>query len=252
MENFSDGLATGLAMNNNGNGNGNCNNGWGDGSFLWWIIVIALVFGWGNGNGFGGNGGAGMQGYLTRSDLCQDMNFNNLESAVRGISQGICDSTYALNNTITSGNAALQSTLCQGFNGILQGITTNGYESRLATQGISAQLANCCCDLQASIKDVACQSASNTAAIIQSGNMNTQRILDYLCNEKIDALRTENLQLTNQLSQQAQTTNIINAIRPYPTASFIVPNPVTGAYYGYGYSNCGCGCNTGCGCGNSL
>ncbi len=193
-----------------------------------------------------------MQGALTRGDLCQDMNFNNLENAVRGISQGICDSTYALNNTITSGNAALQSTLCQGFFGVQQGITTNGYESRLATQGLSSQLAQCCCTLEGDIKDVACQSASNTAAIIQAGNMNTQRVLDYLCNEKIDALRTENLQLTNQLSQQAQTTNIINAIRPYPTASFIVPNPVTGAYYGYGYSNCGCGCNTGCGCGSSL
>lgn len=250
MEGYSDGLATGMALRDS---NGNNNNGWGNGGweFLWIILLFALWGGngWGNGN----NGGAGMQGYLTRSDLCQDMNFNNLENAVRGISQGICDSTYALNNTITSGNAALQSTLCQGFYGVQSGLQAQGYESRLATQGLSAQLAQCCCAVQGDIKDVACQSASNTAAIIQSGNMNTQRILDYLCNEKIDALRTENLQLTNQLSQQAQTRTLIDTLLPVARPAYITCSPYASAFgYPYGYANSGCGCNTGCGCGSSL
>ena len=229
------------------------NSGWGGDGGAWWIIILFLfVFcGWGdNGNGlFGGRGGGGanspaLQGILTRGDLCQDMNFNNLESAVRGIQNGLCDGFYAQNTNLLTGFSNVNQTLCQGFNGINQNIVTQGYESRLATQGLSSQLASCCCDIERGLDALSCQSATNTANIIQAGNNNTQRILDYLCNEKIEALRAENVQLQNTISQQAQSNYIINQIRPFPSASYVVPNPFTGSY---GYGNCGC--NSGCGCG---
>lgn len=89
--------------NNNRNGDGM----WGD----WiWIIVLFLFAGGGWGNGFGGNGanGAGLQGLATRADINEGFALNGIENGIRGIQQGICDSTYALNNTITS-----------GFNGVM-------------------------------------------------------------------------------------------------------------------------------------
>lgn len=97
-------FATGYALgSDSGNGN-NCGFLNGDG---WWaIILFAMIFGWGNG-GYGGFGGginsAAGQGALTRADLCSEFNFNDLHNAVRGVQHGICDSTYALNNTITGG-----------------------------------------------------------------------------------------------------------------------------------------------------
>lgn len=96
--------------NNNRNGDGM----WGD----WiWIIVLFLFAGGGWGNGFGGNGvnGAGLQGLATRADINEGFALNGIENGIRGIQQGICDSTYALNNTITS-----------GFNGVDRSLMPDG------------------------------------------------------------------------------------------------------------------------------
>lgn len=137
-----------VAVLSGNTGNGNNNNGWGDNG-AWWIILF-LIFGWGRngfGNGgFGSNGGV-TDGYVLASDFAQ------VDRKLDTISNGICDSTFALNNTITNGFAATQQTLCQGFSGINNAITTNGYETRLGVQNLSSQLANCCCDLKAQIAD---------------------------------------------------------------------------------------------------
>lgn len=220
-----------------GNGSNSGMGAWG-GEWLWAIILLALLWG---GNGAWGNGGAN-SGALTRADLCEEMGFNDVSNGIRGISNGICDSTFALNNTITNGFFGVQNALAQGFYGINSGIQAQGYESRLATQTLGSQLASCCCDVRADIQALACQSATETGAIISAGQANTQRIIDYLCNEKIEALRAENTLLTSQLSQNSQTNTIINALRPTPVPAFPASN-----LYGYYGQNGGCGCGTGYG-----
>lgn len=222
-------------------GSGTCNNnGFGNG----WegLIGLALVAGlFDGGFGFGGRGGN--NGALTRGDLCQDMNFSDLESAVRGVSQGICDSTFALNNTITNGFANVQSSLCQGFYATQTGIMQNGYETRNAINGVSAQLASCCCDLGRQIEQTNCN-------ITNAINGSTQQILGFLTQEKISSLQAENAALTSQLSQNAQTQTLINTLRPCPTPAYITCSPFESVYgfggYGRQGNNCGCGC--GCGC----
>ena len=119
-------------------GNGRNNNGWGNDYA--WIIILFLIFGYGRngfGGGFGGNSGGVTDGYVLASDFAQ------IDRKLDTLSNGICDSTFALNNTMTNGFAATQQTLCQGFSGINQAITTNGYETRLGTQALASQLANC-------------------------------------------------------------------------------------------------------------
>ena len=85
---------------------GNNNNGFGDNSA--WLIILFLIFGWGR-NGYGnyGNGGGVADGYVLASDFAQ------IDRKLDTISNGICDSTFALNNTMTNGFAAAQQTLCQ-------------------------------------------------------------------------------------------------------------------------------------------
>ena len=98
-------FATGYALGSDSNG-GNCNNGgfWG-GDGWWAIIIFAMIFGWGRG-GFGGFGGGGastdpgLQGLATRADVNEAIAFNGVERGISAIQQGICDSTFALNNTI--------------------------------------------------------------------------------------------------------------------------------------------------------
>lgn len=110
-------VADAIALRDDGrNNNGN---GWGDGNG-YWIFFLFFLLAWGNGGwgGFGNGGGAGMQGALTRADLCADMNFQSLENAVRGVQQGICDGFYAQNTTMLTGFSGLQNTINQQFAGV--------------------------------------------------------------------------------------------------------------------------------------
>lgn len=176
------------------------------------------------------------------------------------IANGICDSTFALNNTINTGFAGVQNTLTQGFAGVNTGMVTQGYESRLATQGLSAQLASCCCDIKDGIGGINYNIASqgcetrnqiqnSTRDIIENANCNSKAILDFLINSKMQDLQTENQNLKLAASQAAQTSDIRNYVNgqlayynPRPVPSFAVPAPYQFAGCNSQYACAGCGC----------
>lgn len=85
--------------------------------------------------------------------------------------------------------------------------------------------------------------------VIENQTAGVQRIIDTITQDKIQSLQTELQSAQLQLSNQAQTTNIINALRPTPTPSYPVMSPYTSIISptGFTFGN-GCGCNTGCGC----
>lgn len=226
---------------------GNNNNGFGDNG-AWWIILF-LIFGWGR-NGYGnyGNGGGVTDGYVLASDFAQ------IDRKLDTISNGICDSTFALNNTMTNGFAAAQQTLCQGFSGINQAINTNGYETRLGINNLNASLANCCCDIRQQISDCCCQTQRGIDGINYNMAMNTNSIQQTLCNNTRDLIENQNANyralhdeivanrmedknaqiaaqqneinaLRLRASQEAQNTYLINQLKPCPSPSYIVPNP---------------------------
>lgn len=105
------------------------------GSGMWlWVIIILFLFG---GRGFGFNNGWGngwgvntpdAQGMATRLDINEGFAFNDLRRGVQAIQQGICDSTYALNNTINSGFHSNDLQLCNGFAGVQAGFNDLGYK----------------------------------------------------------------------------------------------------------------------------
>lgn len=106
----------------------------GDGSWFWAIILLALFGGWG-GYGFGGFGGNGRNGGIGENYVLAT-DFATIERKLDAVNSGICDATFALNNTVVNGFSGVQSALCQGFNGLnvayLQG-----------TNSLASQLANC-------------------------------------------------------------------------------------------------------------
>ena len=277
-----DGLSPADIVALSGNGGGRNNDGmWNDNS-IWWILVF-LIFGFGRngfGNGFGGNSGG--------DGNCYGFGAPNIYGKLDGITYGISDATFALNNNITNGFNNVQSALCQGFNGVNQAITTNGYETRLATQGLSRQLADCCCDIRSGIQSGITQSVMNTNAIqsqiascccdlekanmqnrfdAQTYNCNTlqaidklgDRIIDHLTQDKIATLQSENQALKFQASQSAQNA-FITANQDAQTAELIrrlgadCPSPAyivpnPNCCYNYQVTGFGYG-NNGCGCGN--
>ena len=210
------------------------NNGGMFGNVGWWgIILIALLFGWGRG-GYGGFGGAngssgeGAFGYqlgklATTNDVASGFSTSEIMSDLNDIILG--------QNT---GFASVQQTLCQGFNGVNTAIlqSANATERGFAQMGYN--LATCCCDLKGAIADVKYANERQTCDLITNQNANTQRILDYLCAEKINSITAENVALKGQISNYNQTNAIISALKqPCPIPAYSVPNP------NCCYNNCG-------------
>ena len=206
-------------------GNSGFGSGFG-GDWIWAFLIFALL-GWGRG-GFGSYGSTGGVGenYVLATD------FATIERKLDSVNSGICDSTYALNNTITNGFANVQNTLCQGFSGVNLGLTTQGYETRLGINTLASQLADCCCEIKTALGDVKYSNANNTRDIIEAQNANYRAIHDELVANKIEAKNDRIAELTLQLSkadlkasQAAQNAYLLNELKPCPSAAYIVPNP---------------------------
>lgn len=208
---FAEGYMVGRdSYNNGGFGFG------GDGA--WWIIILLLA-GWGN-NGFGGGNGnlAFDIGKLaTTNDVA--IGFNN--SAV-----------LSSLNDLKLGQAGLQQTLCQGFNGINTSILTS-------TNDVSRQIGDCCCTTQRAIDGVNYNIAKSTCDIVNSQNANTQRLIDMYTGDKIASLQADNAALTAQLSQNAQTRTLIDTLRPVAQPAYITCSPYESVY---GSPRAGYGC----------
>ena len=136
MEQSND-FATGYAVGRDTNA------GYGNGMFgndAWWIIIL-LLFGYGRGfgGGFGGGYGGGIgENYVLATD------FATIERKLDSVNSGICDSTFALNNTINGNFRTLDNAICN-----------IGYQALQNTNAIQTQLADCCCGIKGEIKDVA-------------------------------------------------------------------------------------------------
>lgn len=240
-----------------GNAGRSNNGGFGDGNGAWWIVLF-LIFGWGrNGFGFGGsgNGGGAMDGYVLATD------FATIERKLDGVNNGICDSTFALNNTMTNGFANIQQTLCQGFGGVNNSIVTSGYETRSAIAGLSSDLAQCCCNLRSDIQGINYNMAMNTNGIqqtlcnttrdiIENQNANYRALHDELISfriqdkdAQIQAQQNEINALRLSASQERQNAYLLSELKPCPSAAYIVPNP--NCCYNYTVSQNSCGCNCG-------
>ena len=260
--------------------NGGRNNG--DGMFGndWAWIVILLLFGWGGrgfGGGFGGGYGAGTTcgaPCATQADVRAAVDQQTLISKIDQQTYGMADSFNSLNNTINGNFRTLDGAICN-----------LGYQDLQNTNAIQSQLANCCCDTRAAIKDVdvgiertgwnISKQISDCCCDMEKMNMQSRfdaqayncntlqaidklgdRIIDYMSNEKVQALRDENQALRLAASQsaqnafitanqEAQTAELIRRLgRDCPVPAYVVPNPNC-CYQPFSFNKCGC--NNGCG-----
>ena len=233
-------FATGYALGSD-SGNNSGNGMWG-GDGWWAIILFAMIFGWGRGGfGFGGFGGGastdpGLQGIATRADVNEAIAFNGLERGISAIQQGICDSTYALNNAVTGGFNSTNVAMLQGFNGVDKSLCQLGYnlqdcccQTQNAIQGVRYDMATQACDTRNTIQN-------STRDIIDNQNANYRGLMDFMVQSKIDSLQSENQALKLAASQanqnsyltatlDAQTNELIRRINPMPVPAYQVPAP---------------------------
>lgn len=287
MQNANKGMdpAALMAMMNNGGFGGN--GGW----WWIWIILIFFCWGGFGGNGFGrGGNDAGRLASQLNTDantnlLMQAINGNKeaisslsntlncdinavqtaLNTINSGVSQISCDtklSSCEVINAITSGNATLASELAncccttqRSIDAVNNNITKMGYENQLANYNQTNILQNA---ITSGFNSLMADNASKFNIVGAKIDAQTQIINDKFCQlemremqNKIDILRDEKQALQLSASQQAQTANIVNQIRPCPVPAYLTCNPFGcqgglndyGYGYGYGYNNgCGCGC----------
>lgn len=253
--------------------------GFGNDGSGWWILLLFLLIGnngWGG--GFGGYGGNELYPWMNQSnqinsgfrDQMINDNVTEIRSGVTGLSTQLCNCC-----------SDVQMALANGFAGVEQGAnarqianmqTAFGAQTAV-TQGlndVAMNLQNCCCENRANIADlkytVATENCADRAAIsdgirdlLANQTANTQRILDQLCNDKIDAKNEKIAELQNQLnmatlreSQIAQNAfiqqgfsdevdQLYNRLSNCPVPS----TPVYGRTPIFTCNNNGCGC--GCG-----
>lgn len=256
-------LADIAAASGNHGGNGGF---FGDANGGWWLILLFLFAfgGWGNnGWGNGGNNG-GITPAFVGFDSMSDNITNGFYNLNTGILNGFATTTAAVN----AGTSAIQSDICnmgmqnlQNTNSINQAINANtvagmqntfGLTQQLSNMQAAQQLANCQTDqniassfatLNYNIATEACadrQAVMNgTRDIIDNQNANTRSILDFLVQDRIAALQSENSALKNQVSQSEQNAYLLAHLQPTPAPAYLVANPYTGAYgySGNGYYN---------------
>ena len=233
-----------LVANIDGCGN-NGNGAWGDGGWLWIIVVFALLFGWG-GNGFGWCGNNGRDGYpcATQADVRAAVDQQTLISKID-------QQTYGLSSTFT----ALNDNLNSNFRGIDNAICTLGYQNQQGFNTLGFQNQQCCCETQRLLErgfadtnyNIATQAnaiqnamCNNTRDIIDNQNANSRAVLDFLVNDKLATLQSENQNLKLAASQAAQNQYLVNELRPCAKPAYITCSPFQSAY-GFGLNNnCGC------------
>ena len=231
----------------------NGNDGFGSGNNAWWIILFLFALGWG---GFGGYGnGGGQSVYDTNAYVQRGFDQNAVMSGINNL-------TTATSN----GFANAEVSRCNGNTNVLQAI--NNAQSSI-TQGantLAMSLQNCCCENRLGLAnlgaDIAREACADRAAVsdgirdvLTAQTAGIQRILDTMCQDKIDAKNERIADLERQLtmanlaaSQNAQTASIIanneaqtaaleNYLNPPARPAYIVQNP-----------NC-CAPFAGCGCG---
>ena len=223
-------------------GNGSNGFGWGDGSF-WIIILFLFAF---MGNGWGGWSGNGSTTQTVETDVQRGFDQQAVMSGLSGITTAV--SNGFANAEISRCNA--QANVLQTLNNMAMNMQSCCCENRAQAADLKYTIATeACADRQAvtdALRDVI---ASNTA--------NTQAILDKMCQQEIDALKTQNANLQTQInlanltqSQTDQTAKILadNAVQTATLQQRLNPTPVP-AYVVQNPNCCGTNYYTGCGCG---
>ena len=131
-----------MPANTGGYGNGGA---WGDGGWLWFIVVIFAIFGgWGGGfGGWGNNGGGAMQGYATQADIQRGFDNQAVVSKLDGITNGLCDGFYAMNNSMLTGFNGINTNIMQTGYGIQQAINADTVANMQNTNALQSQLSQC-------------------------------------------------------------------------------------------------------------
>lgn len=206
-----------------------------------WIFLVFILLAWNN-NGYNhGN----LNGALTRSDLQQGFDnqtiqnkLDQLGNKVNSIGDGLCNGFYTQNTTMLTGFNGVQRDILTSSNNIAQGVNENRFTMK-----------DCCCTINRNIDSVRYENARNTCDIVRAIEKDGEETRKLIVANQMQDLRDritakdQELQTANfQLSQQAQSANLISTLRPTPIPAYVTCSPYVSsqvASYGLGCAGCG-------------
>ncbi len=268
-----------IGNNCGGNGGGFL----GGGNFFEAIIalaVLALFTGNGNGGGIfgggnrGGGGDCGCSPCATQADVRAAVDQQTLIGKLDGITNGISDATYALNNAVTGGFSQAELSRCQQQAAIMAQLCSMAADSakcccetqRLIERGFADtnyNLATQACDTRNLIQNVARDITENANANYRAMDAKLTAMEMGRKDEKIAEQNQTIWKLQLAESNANQTGQFRAAIdaavaeilrrtgAEYPSAAYLVnaPTPVSFPVNGCGQVQFGNNCGCGCGCG---
>lgn len=214
-------FATGYALGRDSTNNGN--NGF-FGNDGWWIILL-LLCGWGNNGGFGGAGVGG--------------GFNNFElgrlATTNDVASGFSTSEIMSDlNDILLGQANIQQTLCQGFNGVNTAILQSANATERGFAQTNYNMQDCCCRTNSNIDNLRFDLSKGLCDVVRAGQDNTQRIIDMYTGDKIDTLNRKLAVAEGRNATLENNAYLISQLKePCPVPAYRVPSP--NCCYDFGY-----------------
>lgn len=221
------------------------NDGWGNGGDGWWIIILLLAM-WGGFGGNWGNNGRNMNSDFTDAAVQRGFDTQTIINKLDGINSGLCSLGY---DQLAQMNGINTNILQTGF-GIQQAINADTVANMQNTNALSRQLADCCCDNRAAVKDLQYAISQNDCAIktqihetgdaiIQNQNWNARDMRDMISQGFADieknnlirenqALRDANNNAQRQAEFQQWANYITSYLAPKTNPAFISCNPNTG------------------------
>ena len=189
--------------------------------YMWNNPFFYLIFMGLFGGGFWGN----RQGadYVTQAQLSQGLDNQDKNSQLRGITYGLSDLGYALNNSIKDSGYATRDSLGAGFAGIHNDIDKINYtmmEGRFANQAGIAEVKN-------AIQNLGFVNEQNTCKITTALHAEGEATRAMIAQQTVEALKGE-LAKTSQALQDAKFANSQMAQNQYLIDKL---------------GGCGCGCN---------
>lgn len=187
------------------------------------------------------NLGTAIQTSFAASDMNTLQGFNGVQSS-------LCNGFNGLNSNLNNGFNAIQSAIansdyqraqccCENREAIMQ----SNFNNQAGFNNVATTIATNACDIERGQDDIKYLMAQNQNATIVSIDRLGDRLIDYMNQKEMDDLRTELQNAKFQISQAAQTEQLLNSLQPISRPAYLTASP---------YQSIGYNAVNGCGCGN--
>lgn len=200
-------------------------------------------------NSFANSDKANLQSFATlQNGLCNGFNSvnstmnnaafglqTNLNNGFNGIQSSFCNGFNNVNTAIANTNYAIKDCCCENRQAVMQ----SNFNNQAGFNSVVTAIASNACDIERGQDDIRYLMAQNQSQTMVGIDKLGDRLIDYMNQKEMDELRTELQNAKFQISQAAQTEQLLTQLQPTPRPAYPVSSPYQSLYNTT--NGCGCG-----------